>query len=60
MKYQLQTTDGRMASYNIRTGPFLTDNFANSYTYETRAQAESQLPLYEQALNVKLHIVEIP
>ena len=56
--FVILAADGRFASYDMKSGPFLTDVFALSYTWETRGDAEKQRPLYEQAFGVPLTVTE--
>ena len=56
--FVIQSVDGRFASYDMKSGPFLTDIFARSYTWESWDDAEKQRPLYEKAFCLPLAVTE--
>lgn len=59
-RFVLKAADGRMATYDTRFGPALTTNIALSYVWTDAAAAETQKPLYEQALGTELTITPQP
>ena len=59
-RFVLKTADGCMATYDTRFGPALTRNIALSYVWTDAAAAETQKPLYEQALGIELTITPQP
>jgi len=59
-RYVLAAVDGRMATYDTRTGPALTGNRALSYVWTEEHAAESQRIAYETALGVSLSVKPQP
>lgn len=55
-RYVLSAADGRMATYDTRTGPALTANRALSYVWTDAREAEGQRKAYEAALGVVLSV----
>lgn len=59
-RFILRADDGRMATYDTRTGPALTANRELSYVWTDEREAEGQRPAYEAALGVALAVQPQP
>ena len=55
-RYVLQAQDGRMVTYDTRTGAALTANRAISYVWTVHAEAEGQRKAYEAVLGYALAV----
>lgn len=55
-RFVLTSTDGRMVTYDTRTGPCLTNSRALSYVWTNPNDAESQRAAYQAALGVALMV----
>jgi len=56
--FTLSTPEGKFASYDMRSGPYLAPSKAWAYTWPTKAEAEAQLAFYVKALGVSLTVSE--
>jgi len=55
-RYVLAADDGRMVTYDTRTGPSLTASRALSYVWTNPTEAETQRLAYQAALGVALSV----
>ena len=55
-RYVLASDDGRMVTYDTRTGPGLTASQALCYIWTTPSEAEKQRRAYQAALGVALTV----
>lgn len=53
-RFVLAADDGRMVTYDTRTGPSLTTSRALSYVWTNPTEAETQRLAYQAALGVTL------
>jgi hypothetical protein len=59
-RFVIQASDGRFATYDLgHGGPSLTKILALAYTWDSREDAQKQLPLYRAALAVPLAVTRI-
>jgi hypothetical protein len=55
-RFVLAADDGRMVTYDTRTGPSLTASRALSYVWTNPTEAETQRLAYQAALGVALSV----
>lgn len=54
--FVLMAEDGSFATYDTRTGPYLTPTPALAYSWRTHEEAESRIEDFERALGALLHV----
>jgi len=54
--FVLMAEDGSFATYDTRTGPYLTPTPALAYSWHTHEEAESRIEDFERALGALLHV----
>ena len=58
-RFILQNPEGKWATYDMRSGPYLTDNPNLRYTWDNRQRADQQAALYASTLKTTFTVVEV-
>lgn len=58
-RYGLRAADGRMVTFDTRSGAELTANAALAYAWVSAAEAERQRPVFASLVGAALAVVEI-